>query len=82
MVVPACVEAFAAGRVLAPATIRNPVVRLGRHRKRVPRAGAANLLRVGFSNGRRVEGTVLPGELFWNDGPPPRANAELVRKHR
>ena len=66
-VAPACFEAFAAGRDLATATIRNRVVRLGRHRSRASRSGAANLFRAVLADGSRVEGMVFPGELFWDD---------------
>ena len=82
VVTPACFEAFAAGRDLAPAAVRNRVVRLGRHRSRASRSGAANLFRAVLADGSRVGGMVFPGELIWGDDPPPRANAELVRKRR
>ena len=82
VVAPACFEAFAAGRELAPATVRNRVVRLGRHRSRASRSGAANLFRAVLADGSRVGGMVFPGELFWDDDPPPRASAELVGKGR
>ena len=82
VVAPACFEAFAAGRDLAPATIRNRVVRLGRHRSRASRSGAANRFRAVLADGSRVEGMVFPGELFWDGDPPPRASAELVGKGR
>ena len=82
VVTPACFEAFAAGRDLAPGTVRNPVVRLGRHRTRASRSGAANLFCAVLADGSRVGGLVFPGELIWDDDPPPRANAALVRKGR
>ena len=82
VVASACFEAFAAERDLAPATVRNRVVRLGRHRLRASRSGAANRLRAVLANGSRIEGLVFPGALIWDDDPPPRANAELVRKRR
>ena len=81
-VAPGCFEAFAAGRDLAPGTVRNRVVRLGRHRTRASRSGAANLFRAVLADGSRVEGMVFPGELLWDDDPPPRANAGLVGKGR
>ena len=81
-VVPSCFEAFAVGRDLAPATVRNRVVRLGRHRSRASRSGAANLFRAVLADGSRVEGMVFPGELIWDDDPPPRGNARLVGKGR
>ena len=82
VVSPACFEAFAAGRDLAPATVRNRVVRLGRHRQRASPSGAANLFRAVLGDGSRVGGMVFPGELMWDDDPPPRANAGLVGKGR
>ena len=78
----ASVEAYAAGRELAPATVRNRVVRLGRHRQRESPSGSANLFRAVLADGSRVKGMVFPGELIWDDDPPPRANASLVGKGR
>ena len=82
MVSPACFEAFAAGRDLAPATVRNRVVRLGRHRQRAAPSGSANVFRAVLADGSRVKGMVFPGELVWDDDPRPRANASLVGKGR
>ena len=82
VVSPACFEAFAAGRDLAPATIRNRVVRLGRHRQRASPSGSANVFRAVLADGSRVKGMVFPGELIWDNDPPPRANASLVGKGR
>ena len=79
---PACFEAFAAGRDIAAATVRNRVVRLGRHRQRASPSGAANVFRAVLADGSRVKGMVFPGELVWDDDPPPRANASLVGKGR
>ena len=77
---PACFEAFATGRDLAPATVRNRVVRLGRHRQHASPSGAANVFRAALADGSRVKGMVFPGEIMWDDDPPPRANASLVGK--
>ena len=82
VVAPACFEAFAAGRELAPATVRNRVVRLGRHRQRASPSGSANVFRAVLADGSRVKGMVFPGELIWDDNPPPRANAGLAGKGR
>ena len=79
---PACFEAFAAGRDLAPATVRHRVVRLRRHRQRESPSGSANLFRAVLADGSRVKGMVFPGELVWDDDPPPRGNARLVGKGR
>ena len=82
VVSPACFETFAAGRDLAPATVRNRVVRLGRHRSRASPSGAANLFRAVLADGSRVQGMVFPGELVWDDDPPPSAGASLAGKGR
>lgn len=82
VVAPACFQAFAAGREIAPATVRNRVARLQRHRVRVSRSGAANLYRAVLADGSRVEGMVCPSEHFWDDDPPPRVNAELDGKRQ
>ena len=82
VVAPACFEAFAAERELAPGTVRNRVVRLGRHRQRASPSGSANVFRAVLADGSRVKGMVFPGELVWDDDPPPRANASLVGKGR
>ncbi|MCY4454590.1 MAG: DNA-binding domain-containing protein, partial [Immundisolibacterales bacterium] len=82
VVAPACFEAFAAGRDLAPVTVRHRVVRLRRHRQRAAPSGATNLFRAALADGSRVKGMVFPGELVWDDQPPPRANARLVGKSR
>ena len=79
---PACFEAFAAGRGIGAATVRNRVVRLGRHRQRASPSGAANVFRAVLADGSRVKGMVFPGELVWDDDPPTRANARLVGKGR
>ena len=82
LIASACFEAFADGRELAPATIRNRVVRLGRHRARESRSGAANVFRAVLADRSHVKGMVFPGELMWDEDPPPRANLELVGKGR
>ena len=74
----ACFEAFAAGRDLAPATVRHRVVRLRRHRQRESPSGSANLFRAVLADGSRVKGMVFPRELVWDDDPPPRSNARVV----
>jgi len=79
---PARLEAFAAGRGFATATVRNRVVRLGRYRQRASPSGSANVFRAVLADGSRVKGMVFPGELVWDDDPPPRSNARLVGKGR
>ena len=80
VVAPVCFEAFGAGRELARATVRNRVVRIWRHRQRTACLGAARLFHAVLTDGSRVEGMVCPGEVMWDDDPPTRANAELIRK--
>ena len=79
---PACFEAFAAGQGLVPATVRHRVVRLRRHRQRESPSGSANVFRAVLADGSRVKGMVFPGELVWDDHPPPRGNARLVGTSR
>ena len=43
---------------------------------------SGNLFRAVLSDGSRVEGMVFPGALIRDGDPPPRANAELIRKRR
>ena len=54
---------------------------------RSSRAGTAptrspNLFRAVLADGSRVKSMVFPGELVWDDDPPPRSNARLVGKGR
>ena len=44
--------------------------------------GSANVSRAVLADGSRVKGMVFPGDLVWDDDPPPRANAGLVGKGR
>ena len=74
VVVPDGFEAFAAREGVAAKTVRHRVVRLGRHRERGTRSGAANTFRAELADGRRVRGMVFPGELVWDaDSAPPVA---------
>ena len=58
------------------------MVRLGRLRQRTSLSGSANVFRAVLADGSRVKGMVFPGELIWDDDPPPRANGSLVDKGR
>ena len=58
------------------------MVRLGRHRQRASPSGSANVFRAVLVDGGHVKGMVFPGELVWDDDPPPGANASLVGKGR
>ena len=41
-----------------------------------------NVFRAVLADGSRVKGIVFPGELVWDDNPPPRANTSPVGKCR
>ena len=82
VVVPDGFEAFAAAEGVEAKTVRNRVARLGRHRERGSRSGAANTFRAELADGRRVEGMVFPGELIWDGDPPAEADGALGRGRR
>lgn len=63
-------------------TVKNWVARLGRHRERGSRSGAAITFRAELADSRRVEGMVFPGELFWDGDAPPEADGALGRRRR
>ena len=73
---PACFEEYAVIEGVEPGTIKNRVAKLRQHRLRKCERGVANTFRAELRDGRRVEGMVFPGELIWNDDPPPLAGAE------
>ena len=74
---PACFEAYAPIEDVEAGTIKNRVAKLRRHRLRKWERGVANTFRAELADGRRVEGMLFPGELIWDDDPPPLAGAEL-----
>jgi len=80
VVMPDGFEAFAAREGVAARTVRHRVVRLGRHRERSTRSGAANTFRAELADGRRVRGMVFPGELVWDADPPPQGGAFADRR--
>lgn len=83
VVVPDGFEEFAGVEGVEAKTVRNRVVRLGRHRERGSRSGAANTFRAELADGRQVEGMVFPGELVWDGNtPPPAAEGALGRRRR
>ena len=82
VVLPDCFEAFAAPEQVDAKTVRNRVVRLGRHRERSSPSGTANTFRAELTDGRRVEGMVFPGDLIWEDDPPPEAGSALGWRRR
>lgn len=60
VVVPDGFAALAGLEEVEPKTVKNRVVRLGRHRERATPSGAANTFRAEIADGRRVEGVVFP----------------------
>ena len=82
VVVPDGFEAFAALEGVQATTVKNRVVRLGRHRERSSPTGAANTFRAELADGRRTEGMVFDGELIWDEDAPPEAGGKLGRRRR
>ena len=77
VVEPDCFEALAAAESLAPKSIRNRVLKLGRHSTRRSNAGRADSFPADLADGRRVSGMVFPGELFWDKDAPPASKSAL-----
>ena len=82
VVVPDGFEAFAMLEGVEAETAKNRVARLGRHRECSSASGAANIFRAELADGRRVEGIVLPGDLVWDNDPPPEASGKLGLRRR
>ena len=80
VVVPDGYRAFAESRGMGANTVMNRVKRLGRHRERGGRTGAANTFRARLADGRRVAGMAFPGELVWDGDPPPEGDVRLERR--
>ena len=62
--------------------VKNQVARLGRHRERKTPSGKASTFRAELADGRRIDGMVFPGDLFWDDDAPPEADGALGRRRR
>ena len=77
VVEPDCFEALAAAESMPPKSIRNRVVKLGRHGNRRSGAGRADSFPAHLADGRRVSGMVFPGELFWDEDAPPASTSAL-----
>ena len=82
VVVPDGFQPFASIEGVEANTVRNRVARLGRHRERSRYGNAANLFRAELAGGRRVEGMLFPGELFWDDDRPPEMPGAGGRRPR
>ena len=74
---PDCFEALAAAESMPPKSIRNRVLKLGRHSTRRSSAGRADAFPAHLADGRRVSGMVFPGELFWDQDAPPASKSVL-----
>ena len=74
---PDCFEALAAAESVPPKSIRNRVVKLGRHSTRRSASGRADSFTADLTDGRRVSGMLFPGELFWDKDPPPASKSVL-----
>jgi len=78
VVVPDGFEALAAAESTTPKSIRNRVLRLGRHRSRRSAGGRADAFAAELTGGRRVSGMVFPGKLFWDEDAPPASTSVLL----
>lgn len=74
---PDCFEALAAAESMPPKSIRNRVLKLGRHRTRRSAGGRADAFPAELADGRRVSGMLFDGELLWDDDPPPASQSVL-----
>ena len=74
---PDCFEALAAAESLPRKSIRNRVVKLGRHSTRRSGRGRADSFPADLADGSRVSGMVFPGELFWDKDAPPASKSAL-----
>ena len=77
VVVPDGYEAFEAPDGASPKTVRNRVSNLGRQRRRKWQGRRVDEFRARLADGLRVSGMVFPGELIWDDRPPPASAAEV-----
>ena len=74
---PDCFEALAAIESVPPKSIRNRVLKLGRHSTRRSESGRADAFKVDLGDGRRASGMLFPGELFWDKQAPPASKSRL-----
>ena len=70
-------EELAAAESMPPKSIRNRVLKLGKHRTRRSEAGRADAFPAELADGRRVSGMLFPGDLFWDKDAPPASKSEL-----
>ena len=74
---PDCFEALAAAESMPPKSIRNRVLKLGRHSTRRSESGRADAFKADLADGRRPTGMLFPGELFWDEDAPPASKSRL-----
>ncbi|MCY3811292.1 MAG: hypothetical protein OXH15_05810 [Gammaproteobacteria bacterium] len=74
---PDCFEALAAAESMPPKSIRNRVLKLGRHRTRRSAGGRADAFPAELADGRRVSGMLFDGELLWDEDAPPASTSVL-----
>ena len=75
VVVPDGYEAFTPPDAVTPKTVRNRVSKLGRQRRRKWQGKTVDEFRAELADGRRVTGMVFPGDLIWDDRPPPASES-------
>ena len=74
---PDCFEALAVAESMPPKSIRNRVLKLGRHSTRRSESGRADAFKADLADGRRPTGMLFPGELFWDEDAPPASKSRL-----
>ena len=82
VIVPDGYAAFAGTRPEDAKTVRNRVTKLGKHRRHAWRGGMSDEFVAHLEDGRRPKGMVFPGELFWDESPPPMSKSVLDRRSR
>ena len=58
---------------------KNRVARFGRYRVRRSPSDATSKFRATLGDGRRFGGMLFPGDLIWDDDPPPRRTRRAAR---
>ena len=82
VVVPDGFEEYAAIQGVGARTVKNWVVKLGRHRMRSSGVGMADLFRAELGDGRSASGMLFPGDLLWGGDAPPDGPGRLVSSRR
>ena len=82
VMVPDGFDAFAAADTGESKKVRNRVTKLRRHDLRVFRGLKQDEFRAHLEDGRKAMGMMFPGDLFWDENPPPMSNSALDRRNR